>query len=277
MPAMPIADSSAPIVVGIRQTSSATSTTIGLLGPGVDGERLQRRRGRQEDDGQAGQQDVERDLVGRLLPARALDEGDHPVDEALAGLGRDLDDDAVREHLGAAGDRAPVAAGLADDRRGLAGDRRLVDAGHALDDVAVAGDDLAGDDDDPVAEASAAVAGTSLVAVASSRCAVVSVLARRRVAACALPRPSATASARLANTTVSQSQATTAQAKTLGSVTADDGREDRADLDDEHDRVAHHDPGVELAQGVRAARSAASSGRAARRDALGRRAGEVRG
>ena len=36
----------------------------------------------------------------------------------------------------------PVAAGLADDRGGLAGDRRLVDAGDALDDVAVAGDDL---------------------------------------------------------------------------------------------------------------------------------------
>ena len=28
MPAMPIADSSAPMVVGMRQTSSATSTTI---------------------------------------------------------------------------------------------------------------------------------------------------------------------------------------------------------------------------------------------------------
>ena len=49
---------------------------------------------------------------------------------------------------------------------------------------------------------------------------MVSVLARRRVAACALPRPSATASARLANTTVSHSQTTTDQAKTLGSVTA---------------------------------------------------------
>ena len=49
---------------------------------------------------------------------------------------------------------------------------------------------------------------------------MVSVLARRRVAAWALPRPSATASARLANSTVSQSQTTTAQAKTLGSVTA---------------------------------------------------------
>ncbi len=45
------------------------------------------------------------------------------------------------------------------------------------------------------------------------RRAIVSRLAARSVAACALPRPSATASARLANTTVSQSQTTIAQAK----------------------------------------------------------------
>ena len=61
------------------------------------------------------------------------------------------------------------------------------------------------------------VAGSS---VPSTMRAVVSVLACRSVAACALPRPSATASDRLAKTTVSQSQATTAQAKTLESATA---------------------------------------------------------
>ena len=49
MPAMPIAESSAPIVVGIRQTSSATSTIVVLLGTGVDRERLQRDDGEQED------------------------------------------------------------------------------------------------------------------------------------------------------------------------------------------------------------------------------------
>ena len=53
-----------------------------------------------------GEQDVQRDLVGRLLPVGALDQGDHPVDEALARLLGDLDDDPVGEHLGAAGDRA---------------------------------------------------------------------------------------------------------------------------------------------------------------------------
>ena len=56
-----------------------------------------------------------------------------------------------REHARAAGDRAAVAAGLADDRRRLAGDRRLVDGGDALDHGAVAGDHLAGLDDHDVA------------------------------------------------------------------------------------------------------------------------------
>ena len=74
MPAMPIADSSAPMVVGIRQTSSATSTIERLRRAGVDRERLQRDHREQEDDGQAGQQDVQRDLVGRLLPGGALDQ-----------------------------------------------------------------------------------------------------------------------------------------------------------------------------------------------------------
>ena len=40
----------------------------------------------QEDDRQARQQDIERDLVRRLLPARALDQRDHAVEERLAGI-----------------------------------------------------------------------------------------------------------------------------------------------------------------------------------------------
>ena len=152
MPAMPIADSRPPIVVGMRHTSRATSTMIVLLGAGVDGERLQRDDGQQEDDRQAGEQDRQGDLVRCLLPVGALDEGDHPVEERLARLGRDAHDDLVGQHPGAAGDGRAVAARLADDRRRLAGDRRLVDRGDALDDVAVAGDHLAGGDDAQVAE-----------------------------------------------------------------------------------------------------------------------------
>ena len=101
--------------------------------PGELRERPQRDDDDEEDDRQAGEQDPQRDLVRRLAPLGALDEGDHAVQEGLAGLLRDLDDDAVREHARAAGDRAAVAAGLADDGRRLAGDRGLVDGGDALD------------------------------------------------------------------------------------------------------------------------------------------------
>ena len=84
----------------------AMSGDAGLLRLGEDRQRLQGGDGEQEDDRQRGEQDVQRDLVRRLLPVGALDQGDHPVDEALARLLGDLHDDPVGEHLGAAGDRA---------------------------------------------------------------------------------------------------------------------------------------------------------------------------
>ncbi len=80
-----------------------------------------------------------------------LDQGDHPVEEALAGPGGDLHDDPVGEHPRSAGHARPVAAGLANHRGTLAGDRRLVDRGHPLDDLAVGRNDLAGLDDHAVA------------------------------------------------------------------------------------------------------------------------------
>ena len=120
MPAMPMADSSAPIVVGIRQTSSETITmpvtplpvsanvsgTPGLFALEKIASGCRVATANRKMIVSDGEQDVQRDLVGRLLPVGALDEGDHPVDEALAGLLRDLDDDAVGQHRGAAGDRA---------------------------------------------------------------------------------------------------------------------------------------------------------------------------
>ena len=65
----------------------------------VDGERLQRHDHEQEDDREPDEQDVERDLVGRLLPLGALDQRDHAVEERLARVGRDPHDDLVGEHL----------------------------------------------------------------------------------------------------------------------------------------------------------------------------------
>ena len=100
----------------------------------VVGERLQRHGHHQEDEGQAGEEDVERDLVRRLLPGGAFDEADHAVEERLAGVGGDADVEVVADDSRAAGDRAAdVSAGLLEDGRGLAGDGGLVDVGHAFD------------------------------------------------------------------------------------------------------------------------------------------------
>ena len=156
IPAMPIADRRAPIVVGIKQTSSATSTVTvtGVPCPAaadaVQGIRQQGGRREQEDDGERRQQDVERDLVRRLLPLGALDQRDHPVQEGLARVRGDLHDDPVGEHLRPAGDGAAIAAGLADHGRALARDRRLVHRGDAVDDLPVGGDEIVGLDEHDV-------------------------------------------------------------------------------------------------------------------------------
>ena len=151
MPAIPIAESSAPIVVGISATSSEISVVseIGVSANRPNGRK--RRDDDHEDQRQAGEQDVQRDLVRGLAPRGALDQRDHPVQERVTGLLGDLDDDPVREHARAAGDRRAIAAGLADHGSGLARDRRLVDRRDPLDHGPVAGDQLAGLDDDDVA------------------------------------------------------------------------------------------------------------------------------
>ncbi len=53
--------------------------------PGIGREAGNGGDGEDEDDRHAGEQDVERDLVRRLLPLRALDQRDHPVEERRAG------------------------------------------------------------------------------------------------------------------------------------------------------------------------------------------------
>ena len=93
---------------------------------------------------------------------------------------------------------------------------------------------------------------SSVLPSLDSRRATVSVLALRRVSACALPRPSATASARLAKTTVSHSQAVIAQPnQSPGSLTARTVVSTEPTSDHEHHGGLDHHPRVELAQRVR--------------------------
>ena len=223
IPAMPMAESRAPMVVGARQTSSAASTAMETTVPlpatshAEAGHRLKRDHHHEEDDGEAGQQDVERDLVGRLLALGPLDHGDHPVEEGLAGLGGHPDDQPVGEHPRAAGHGAAVAAALPDDRGALAGDGALVHRGCSGDDLAVGRDQLAGLHQDDVAAAQQTGSHVSRwrrparVPTACGPC--TSCRALRSVSAWARPRPSARASAKLAKTTVNQSSSEMARVK----------------------------------------------------------------
>ena len=84
----------------------------------------------------------------------------------------------------------------------------------------------------------------------TSRRATVSFLVRRSDSAWALPRPSATASARLANSTVNHSQTAMSDGEHARRGDRRDRDEHRADPHDEHDGVAQLGAGVELAQRV---------------------------
>ena len=235
----------------------------------VDGEGLQRDDGEQEDDRQSGEQDVERDLVRRLLPFGALDERDHAVEEALARLRRHSDGDPIREDARASGDGRAVAARLADHGRRLAGDRRLVDARDPVDHLAVGGDHLPGHDDHLVARPQLRARDGLVRAVGRSRRARSSPRASGatpRPGPC--PRPSAIASAKLANSTVNQSHTAISHANTFGSRDRECRDEQAADLDDEHDRVAGHPPRVELAHAVAARPGRGSPGRSSERGSL---------
>ena len=104
-----------------------------------------------EDQRQAGQQDVQRDFVGRLLPLGPFHQSNHAIQEGLARARGDAHDDAIGQDFRAAGYGGTVAATFANDRCGLAGNRRFIDRGDAFNDFAIARDDLTRFNDNHVA------------------------------------------------------------------------------------------------------------------------------
>ena len=158
MPAMPMAESSAPIVVGIRQTSSETSTmpvmpfassavvsgrpgcpALAKIASGCSVTVASRKMIVSEASRMFSA--ISFGVFCRLAPSTSA-----IIRSMKLSPGRWVISTTMRsrQHPGAAGDRVAVAAALADHRRALAGDRRLVHAGDALDDVPVTGDDVAG-------------------------------------------------------------------------------------------------------------------------------------
>ena len=161
----------------------------------------------QEDDGQSGQQDVQRDFVRGLLPLCAFDQRDHAIEKGFAGIRGDLHVDLIGEHARAAGYRRAIAAGFANHRRRFAGDGRFVHRSDAFDDLAVGGNEFAGGDNNNISRPQLGAGNLlDLGRPRARRLATVSERALRSVSACALPRPSAMASAKFANSTVNHSQ-----------------------------------------------------------------------
>ena len=152
MPAMPMAESRPPIVVGMRHTSRATSDTVSTVVPAYSP------KGRMVTVAMRNSSDMP---ASRM--ARAISLGVRcrwaPSTRAIMrsrkvspGSARDADGQAVADERRATCDRAAdIGAGLLEDGRGFARDGGLVDEADALDDVAVTGDRLALLDDDDVA------------------------------------------------------------------------------------------------------------------------------
>ena len=152
MPAMPMADSSPPIVVGMRHTSRAISATVSTVVPAY------------WPNGRSVTVAIRKTMVSpasrmasaislgvrwRLAPStRAI------IRSRKVSPGSVVTRTTMRSLTSVV---PPVTElrmsvpGLLEDRRGLAGDRGLVDEPDALDDVAVTGDRLAFLDDDDVA------------------------------------------------------------------------------------------------------------------------------
>ena len=159
-----------------------------------------------EKRGQANEQNAECDFVRRFLSARAFHQADHAVDKSVSRFARDADEDAVAQDARPAGDRAAIAAALANDRRGFARDGRFIDARDAFDDLAVARNEIVRFADDDVAFPQIAGGDFLLIAVRQATRLWWSCACGARLSACALPRPSAIASAKLAKRSVNQSQ-----------------------------------------------------------------------
>ena len=220
MPAMPMADSNAPIVVGARHTNRATSTVrlIGCPWPETCTLKI-------EYGSSVATTSRKTSVSAASRIARAISLGVFcrlaPSTIAIMrsrklwpGQRRDADDEPVGNDARAARHGTAVAAAFAHHRGTFARDRALIDRSHAFDDFAIGRNRLTGFDDHDVADdrdrwperVDRRSRGSGLGAAC---CAITDVRVFRSDAAWALPCPSAIASAKLANNTVNHSQTAT--------------------------------------------------------------------
>jgi hypothetical protein len=148
---MPIADSNAPIVVGIKRHEQRNQNDHRDRAARVGDVARDGCRREHEDDGQADQQNVQRDLVRRLLPLGALHQLDHAIEERRSWGRGDADHDPVGNHGRPASDGRAIAAGLADHRRRFTRHGGFVDRSDTLDHLTITGNDVASFADNKIA------------------------------------------------------------------------------------------------------------------------------
>ena len=214
MPAIPIADSRAPIVVGISATSSAISVAIETLGAAksANGRRVTTTtRKTRVSPASRMPSAISFGVLRRAAPStRAI------IRSRKLFPGSWVISTTIRSES----TRVPPVTALRsppDSRITGAdspGDRRLVDRGDALDHGPVAGDHLAGLDDHDVAAAAARWPGPRGRRAAARPCRCAS-RAARRPGPCRGPRPAPRRGCR--RSTVSQSQSATTPVNQAGS------------------------------------------------------------
>jgi hypothetical protein len=101
----------------------------------------------EKDDGETRQQNIERDLVRRLLTLCAFDHADHAVEKSLPRVGADTDDEPVGKEPRAACDSGTVTARLTHHGSGFARHRAFIHRSDADDDLAVSGENIASFDE----------------------------------------------------------------------------------------------------------------------------------
>ena len=169
--------------------------------------------------------------------------------KASPGLTRDAHDEPIRQHPGAAGDRGKIAARFAHHGRRFARNRTFIHRCHAFHDYAVRGDHVASLHQEEIAFAQigAGVGGPfrRRASVSCSFLALMDCFKPRSEAACALLRPSASASAKLANSTVNHSHAAMAKmnrgrrfALAAQRLQKKNAGQNAADVHDEHHGIA---------------------------------------
>lgn len=140
---MPIAESNPPDGGRYQTDQKRHENRRRKSDAGIGSHRHQRHTDDEKNECQPDKQDVQRQFVGRLLPAGSFHETYHAIEERAARIGGNADHDSIRQDFGTARHSGSVSTAFADDRRGFARDRRLVDKSDAFNHIAISGNEVA--------------------------------------------------------------------------------------------------------------------------------------